>query len=265
VHNTELYAAGDFLTACGGAAKYVARWTGSSWAALGGGLNYIAFALASFNGSLYVGGQFSAPGVSVARWNGSAWSALVNGLDGPVTSMDVYNNSLIIGGSFTTSGGFGTYSHIARWNGTSFGTLGSGTAQDVFAVKATGACLFAGGAFVTAGGKASRHIGQWQDVVVGVGDAPFALALDSPVPSPSRGRMTLSFRLPESSPVRLDLVDVRGRLMATLVNGTLSAGPHQATWNGRDASGSPVASGVYFARLFDGHSARVQRLVRLAN
>jgi len=135
----------------------------------------------------------------------------------------------------------------------------------VFALQATGSCLFAGGAFVTAGGKPSKHIGQWQDVVVGVGDEPFALALDAPVPSPSRGGMTLSFRLPESSPVRLDLIDVRGRLVATLVNGTLSAGPHQATWNGRDAAGGPAASGIYFARLFDGRSARVQRLVRLGD
>jgi hypothetical protein len=45
----------------------------------------------------------------------------------------------------------------------------------------------------------------------------------------------------------------------------LAAGPHQVTWNGRQASGSPAASGIYFARLFDGRSERVQRLVRLGN
>jgi hypothetical protein len=264
VYNNDLYAGGDFLTAGGGTAKYIAHWTGSAWTALGGGLSYDCFALAAFNGNLYAGGAFATPGVSVARWNGSSWSAMGGGLDSYVTSFDVYNSTLVIGGLFISSSGT-PYSHIVRWNGSGFSAMGSGTNDEVFAVRACGASLFAGGAFMQAGLKNSKFVGEWDDVTTGVGDLPFALALDAPVPSPSRGASTLTFRLSEGSHVRLDMIDVRGRLLATLVNGYLAAGPHQAQWNGRDAAGATAPSGIYFARLTDGKSERLQRVVRLGN
>ena len=265
VHNNELYAGGDFQSAGGNAAKYIARWTGSAWTALGAGLAYDCFALASYNGNLYAGGAFSTPGTSIARWNGSTWSALGAGLDGYVTAFDVYNGSLIIGGLFLTSGGGPSYKHVVRYNGSSFSAMGSGAADEVFAVKACGVSLFVGGAFQQAGGKSSKFIGEWDDNVVGVGDTPFALALDAPVPSPSHGASTFSFRLSQPSQVRLDLIDVRGRRVTTLVDGYLTAGRHEAHWNGRDASGGGVSAGVYFARLTDGRTERLQRVVRIGD
>jgi hypothetical protein len=43
--------------------------------------------------------------------------------------------------------------------------------------------------------------------------------------------------------------DAGGGLVATLVDAELEAGRHDATWRGRDLSGHPVSSGVYFYRL----------------
>jgi flagellar hook assembly protein FlgD len=49
--------------------------------------------------------------------------------------------------------------------------------------------------------------------------------------------------------VRLDLIDARGRVVATPVRGMLRPGPHAIQWDGRDASGREAPSGVYVARL----------------
>jgi hypothetical protein len=49
--------------------------------------------------------------------------------------------------------------------------------------------------------------------------------------------------------VTLEVIDVAGRVVRTLVDGYRGEGEHGATWNGRDEAGREVASGVYFCRL----------------
>ena len=49
--------------------------------------------------------------------------------------------------------------------------------------------------------------------------------------------------------VTLSIHDVRGRTVATLVEGTLDAGNHVRQWHGLDQRGQPVASGAYLVRL----------------
>jgi flagellar hook assembly protein FlgD len=45
------------------------------------------------------------------------------------------------------------------------------------------------------------------------------------------------------------VLDARGRLVRTLLAGPVAAGPHESTWDGRDAGGHRVASGAYGVRL----------------
>ena len=80
-------------------------------------------------------------------------------------------------------------------------------------------------------------------------------------PNPFRGATTVSFVLPASGSVRLAIFDVRGRRVATLLDGERVAGPHRATWSGRDERGDPVASGVYIARLTQAGLSRVRKIV----
>ena len=94
-------------------ANYIAQWNGSSWTALGSGMNSYVDALAvDGSGNLYAGGQFStAGGVTVkgiAQWNGSSWSALGSGMGGYfpyVDALAVSAGTLYAGGQFTTAGG----------------------------------------------------------------------------------------------------------------------------------------------------------------
>ncbi|MBZ0267638.1 hypothetical protein K8I85_05750, partial [bacterium] len=49
--------------------------------------------------------------------------------------------------------------------------------------------------------------------------------------------------------VRLELYDVRGHRVRTLVDASRDRGVHDVRWTGRDDAGHRVAAGVYFARL----------------
>ncbi len=83
-------------------------------------------------------------------------------------------------------------------------------------------------------------------------------ALEPPWPNPFNPATTLAFHLDRAGPVRLRILDLRGRLVHTLVDGHLPAGRHEMRWLGR-----AQAAGVYIARLDDGSRARSQRLVLL--
>ena len=61
----------------------------------------------------------------------------------------------------------------------------------------------------------------------------------------------------------LELYDLGGRLVRTLVRAAQPAGQYQVTWDGRDDHGRRLASGVYFVRLSLGARQQVKRLVIL--
>ncbi len=88
----------------------------------------------------------------------------------------------------------------------------------------------------------------------------FGLALTAR-PSPCEGLATLSFTLDAPNHVRVAVYDVAGRLLATLIDAQLVAGPHETTWDGITTSGVPAASGVYFVRLSRGGSGATAKLV----
>lgn len=79
--------------------------------------------------------------------------------------------------------------------------------------------------------------------------APASATLALPHPNPFNPGTTLAFSVARPGRYSLTVHDVRGRTVAVLVAGRLAAGEHTATWQGRDRSGRPVASGRYVARL----------------
>jgi flagellar hook assembly protein FlgD len=75
------------------------------------------------------------------------------------------------------------------------------------------------------------------------------MALAQNYPNPFNPQTKIDFALPASSNVRLEVYDLLGRRISTLVDGPYQPGRYSVIWNGKDAAGSPVASGVYFYRL----------------
>jgi hypothetical protein len=94
-------------------------------------------------------------------------------------------------------------------------------------------------------------------------DAPaFARALSS-YPSVSRASSTVRFTLPASGETRLQVFSTDGRLVRTLANGMLAAGPHALSWDGTNAHGARVPAGVYCYRLQGAGTDLQQKMVRV--
>lgn len=84
---------------------------------------------------------------------------------------------------------------------------------------------------------------------VETGSIASGLLLRTMIPNPVRSSTTLRFSLSEPGRVRLDIVDLGGRVVAELATGWRSAGEHAVEWDGRGTSGEATSPGVYFARL----------------
>ncbi len=78
---------------------------------------------------------------------------------------------------------------------------------------------------------------------------PRQVSLAQNVPNPFNPTTTITVGLPVASNVALSVFDVGGHLVRTLVDGPVPAGFRSFTWDGRNARGVPVASGVYFYRM----------------
>jgi hypothetical protein len=82
-------------------------------------------------------------------------------------------------------------------------------------------------------------------------------------PNPFHDCASLTYALARPARVDLRVFDVRGRAVRGLVNGVCPAGPHAATWDGRDESGAPAPSGVFLLRLRADGRTLVRRIVKL--
>ena len=179
-----LYAGGRFTIAGGFPASFVAKKSGTSWSALGGGLGGSStevLSLGTFDDgggpALYAGGIFTtaggAPAPGIARWDGASWSALGTGIAGAVEALYVFDDgsgpALYAGGSFSSAGGVAA-ACIARWDGNVWSALGGGVSGAVpiswvFDLAAfddgNGSALYAGGRFATAGGVSTANLARW--------------------------------------------------------------------------------------------------------
>ncbi len=87
------------------------------------------------------------------------------------------------------------------------------------------------------------------------------LVLHAGVPNPFNPRTALRYSLPESGHVRLDVYDAHGAWRTSLVDREQLAGEHVAIWNGRDAHGRGLASGIYVVKLVSQGATRSRSVV----
>jgi hypothetical protein len=93
---------------------------------------------------------------------------------------------------------------------------------------------------------------------------PDRLALYPNVPNPFNPTTVIRYDVPAGEgAVSLRIYDVTGALIRTLVDGTVSPGHKSATWDGRDARGNQVSSGIYFYRLVAGNTTFTKKMVFL--
>ena len=164
--NGDLVAGGYFSTAGGTPVSGIARWDGTTWAALGGGFSGVsgdppivsALRLMA-DGGLIAAGNFQVPGgpanSNVARWDGTQWTGL-----GYVPSV---RSLTVLGSGELVAGGGGVF----RWDGVAWSVVGSlqfgkSLAAGVWALAILpNGDLAAGGAFWTKAGGPADFVARW--------------------------------------------------------------------------------------------------------
>jgi hypothetical protein len=99
----------------------------------------------------------------------------------------------------------------------------------------------------------------------GIDDTPgkSSVTMYQNVPNPFNPSTRISFDLESRENVTISVYDVKGRLVNTLLKGTLDAGPHSVDWDGTSAEGTRVSSGVYLYVLRTSTETISRRMVML--
>ena len=90
---------------------------------------------------------------------------------------------------------------------------------------------------------------------------PQGFALGQNYPNPFNPSTVIPYQLPTAALVRLEVFNVLGQRMATLVDGERSAGAHTAVWMATDEAGQAVSAGVYIYRLAVNRTYQTGRMV----
>ena len=144
-----------------------------------------------------------------------------------------------------------------------------------FRLTESSPCIDEGTAFLVAGGDTLVDMGpdEYEGSAPDMGAYEFAPAsgvhgeptaacsLYPNRPNPFRTETVISYRLPSGRRVKMDVYDVAGRRVRTLVDAAQAAGDRSVTWDGTDGSGRRVGAGTYFLRLEAGDEAAVSRVL----
>ena len=93
-----------------------------------------------------------------------------------------------------------------------------------------------------------------------INNIPNKLTLNPSYPNPFNPNTKISFDLPKSSKVKLQIVDINGRGIANLLSNSLDSGTYNVNWNGTSDSGVNMSSGIYFIILNVDGSILTQKL-----
>ncbi len=171
----EVYVGGEFNRAGSVVTTGIARWDGTTWSAVGGGVQGLpgstdahVRAMAVHSEGLFVAGQFLKAGTNVANglalWDGVGWDPMLAPEDSAMGVNDLAvagNGDLYLGGNFTDLGTVSTGQGIARYRDDRFQALGNGVQYDVYALAARDGKVYGGGRFFRAGGVYCRNVGRW--------------------------------------------------------------------------------------------------------
>jgi hypothetical protein len=95
------------------------------------------------------------------------------------------------------------------------------------------------------------------------GSVPFAFALHQNSPNPFNPITTIRFDLPHAVHVKLDVYNVKGERVSTIVDRYMTEGRKEVIWTAQDDRGRAVTSGIYFYRLVAGDFAETKKMVLL--
>ncbi len=86
-------------------------------------------------------------------------------------------------------------------------------------------------------------------------------ALGSNYPNPFNPETTISYSVEKAGNVSIEIYNILGQKVKTLVNDKKEAGSHNVVWNGKDQAGNNVSSGVYFYRMKNGSYSKTNKMI----
>ncbi|MBN2000261.1 T9SS type A sorting domain-containing protein [candidate division KSB1 bacterium] len=92
---------------------------------------------------------------------------------------------------------------------------------------------------------------------------PQAFLLDQNFPNPFNPITLIPYALPEEANVKVEIYNLLGRKVKTVVDARQEAGEHTAVWNGLNESGTSMGSGVYFYKLTAGNTTLTKKMTLL--
>jgi hypothetical protein len=112
---------------------------------------------------------------------------------------------------------------------------------------------------------ANGAVTKLPDLPTGIGDQnplfPLEYALHQNYPNPFNPATTIKYDLKESGLVKLNIYNLLGQKIRTLINTVQDVGYKNAVWDGRNDSGSSVASGIYIYRLEAGDFVSTRKMI----
>ena len=90
---------------------------------------------------------------------------------------------------------------------------------------------------------------------------PLVNALYQNSPNPFNPETRINFDLKEDWQVNLEIYNIKGQKVRTLINNQLSAGWHSIIWNGKDDNNKPVSSGIYFYKIMAGEFQATRKML----
>ncbi len=92
--------------------------------------------------------------------------------------------------------------------------------------------------------------------------APSSLTLSNH-PNPFNPETTISYRIPENNMVEIDVYNIKGQKVITLVHEMQEAGGYAIVWDGEDSAGKACSSGIYFCRIIAGAKTTTRKMLLL--
>jgi hypothetical protein len=130
-----------------------------------------------------------------------------------------------------------------------YNTRGGGRVKDKYRVYDTANRAFEDKKLDLSSKEIYYMISLREDDPAGGNVIPFVTSLGNNYPNPFNPSTTISYSLGEQGNVKLNIYNIKGQLVKTLVSEVKEAGRYKVIWNGDDNNLGKVSSGVYFYRM----------------
>ena len=272
IYNDELYVAGNFQALInGGVTSDVAKFDGTQWHEVGGGLKggwSFAEDLIMFKNELYLCGYFwksdGNAGNMIMKLQNDQWADVAGGVSNQLHDMVIFNDELYVAGGFEYAGDGVPANNIAKWTGEKWCGLGSVFDNRILCVEVFNNDLYIGGGFTLIDGDTVNYIAKWigGDYVDTCGmpvatlsqpERPTALSLS---PNPTHNQLQLVFDLDGSNrAAKIRVLDVLGKELE--VNTFGHPGDSFVTLDLRE-----LPAGVYFITVQGGNVLLSQKVIK---